>query len=323
MSKDVLRGKRHCLRMLKRFDTSGEFPDRTRRSYAFENDAYENLPGEFKELIEFYRCHDLMRGKKQTTIYHEALNAVSFLCAMQQLGRARLDEIKERDVLSFFLSEDGQLIRGCSYKKNVAAVLKAGLHWREEPCHRILTCLPALRENRKIIQYLTEDETAKVREALRNRGTGFPSGTGLSAHCSCILACGGVTLRVCCQDPLTGTGNASISSSVRPMSLWNFPLLPRSATPSLITCIPKGRHPMTHIYFFRKCRHTARWQASPSGTLPCGSIRLPVSARTPETGKGHIFSVTMRPRICWNAGFHSQSSDGHWGILRRIPLSHT
>lgn len=95
----------------------GEFPDRTRRSYAFENDTYENLPDEFKELIEFYRCHDLTRGKKQTTIYHEALNAVSFLRAMHQLGHSRLDEIKEKDVLSFFLSEDGQLIRGCSYKK--------------------------------------------------------------------------------------------------------------------------------------------------------------------------------------------------------------
>lgn len=170
LSKDVLRSKRHCLRMLKRFDTSGEFPDRTRRSYAFENDAYENLPGEFKELIEFYRCHDLMQGKKQTTIYHEALNAVSFLCAMQQLGRTRLDEINEKDVLSFFLSEDGQLIRGCSYKKNVAAVFKAGLHWNEGSCHHIITCLPALRENRKIIQYLTKDEIDKVREALRNRG---------------------------------------------------------------------------------------------------------------------------------------------------------
>lgn len=170
LSKDVLRGKRHCLRMLKRFDVLGEFPDRIRRSYAFENDAYQSLPDEFRELIEFYRRHDLMRGKKQTTIYHEALNAVSFLCAMQQLGCSRLDEIKEKEVLSFFLSEDGKLIRGCSYKKNVAAVFKAGLHWKEESCHRILTCLPALRENRKIIEYLTEDEIDKVREALCNRG---------------------------------------------------------------------------------------------------------------------------------------------------------
>lgn len=169
LSKDVLRCKRHCLRMIKRFYTQGEFPDRTRRSYAFESDVYGNLPDEFKELIEFYRQYDLGRGKKQTTIYHEALNAVSFLCAMQQRGCSSLDEIKEKDVLSFFLSTEGLLIRGCSYKKNIAAVFKAGRHWKEEPCNRIITCLPVLRESRKIIQYLTEEETDMIRKALYNR----------------------------------------------------------------------------------------------------------------------------------------------------------
>lgn len=169
LSKSVLRSKRHCLRMLKRFDIQGEFPDRTRRSYAFERDAYENLPDEFKELIAFYREYDLMRGKKQTTIYHEALNTVTFLCAMQQCGCSSLDEIREKDVLSFFLSGDGQLIRGCSYKKNVAAVFKAGLHWKEEPCRRILTCFPALRESRKTIQYLTGTETDRIRETLHSK----------------------------------------------------------------------------------------------------------------------------------------------------------
>ena len=166
LSKAVLRSKRHCLRMLKRFDVQGEFPDRTRRSYAFESDAFENLSDEFKELIAFYREYGLMRGKKQTTVYHEALNAVTFLCAMQQCGCSSLDEIREKHVLSFFLSGDGRLIRGCSYKKNVAAVFKVGLHWKEESCRRILTCFPALRENRKTIQYLTDTEIDRIREVL-------------------------------------------------------------------------------------------------------------------------------------------------------------
>ena len=87
---------------------------------------------------------------------------------MQKRGCSELDEIEEKDVLSFFLSDAGKLIRGCSYKKNVAAVFKAGLHWKKEPCSRILTFLPALRENRKTIQYLTEEETNRIRDALRN-----------------------------------------------------------------------------------------------------------------------------------------------------------
>lgn len=96
LSKDVVRSKRHCLRVLKRFDVQGGFPDRIRRSYVFESDVYENLPDEFKELIMLYREHDLIWGKKQTTIYHETLNVVTFLCAMQQKGCSSLDEIKEK-----------------------------------------------------------------------------------------------------------------------------------------------------------------------------------------------------------------------------------
>lgn len=166
LSKDVLRSRRHILRMIERYDVRGEFPDRLRRSYAFESDAYECLPDEFKNLIKFYRSYEGKRGKKETTIYHEALNAVSFLCFQQQRGCRRLDDITEKDVLAFFLSDDGSLARGCSYKKNISAVFKAGLLWENAPCSRILSFLPQLRESRKTIQYLTDEEAGKIRYAL-------------------------------------------------------------------------------------------------------------------------------------------------------------
>lgn len=65
LSKDVLRSRRHILRMIERYDVRGEFPDRLRRSYAFESDAYECLPDEFKNLIKFYRSYEGKRGKKK------------------------------------------------------------------------------------------------------------------------------------------------------------------------------------------------------------------------------------------------------------------
>lgn len=36
LSKDVLRSRRHILRMIERYDVRGEFPDRLRRSYALK-----------------------------------------------------------------------------------------------------------------------------------------------------------------------------------------------------------------------------------------------------------------------------------------------
>lgn len=168
-SKDVLRWKRYCLRMIKRFDIYGEFPNRKRRSYLFESDAYENLPPEYRELIEFYRKYDTSRGKKESTIYHETANAITFLCSMQQKGCLKLQDITEKDVLSFFLSDDGSLIRGCSYKKNISAVFKAGTHWNAGSCGRILSFLPAFRKNRKIIQYLSKKEADLIQDALQGK----------------------------------------------------------------------------------------------------------------------------------------------------------
>ena len=76
-----------------------------------------------------------------------------------------LDAITEEDVLSFFLAEDGSLQRSCSYKKNIAAVFKAGLNWKAAQCRKVLSFLLVLRENRKNIQYLTQDEVRLLREA--------------------------------------------------------------------------------------------------------------------------------------------------------------
>ncbi len=80
----------------------------------------------------------------------------------------RLNSITEEAVLAFFMSSDGELCRSCSYKKKVAAVFKACIPYFPETCQRILAFLPALRETRKNIQYLTPEEIQKVKEAFSN-----------------------------------------------------------------------------------------------------------------------------------------------------------
>lgn len=127
LSKDVLRSRRHILRMIERYDVRGEFPDRLRRSYAFESDAYECLPDEFKTSSSFTV---VMRGnvEKRNYHYHEALNAVSFYVSSSSADAADWMTSPKR-CARIFLSDDGSLARGCSYKKNISAVFKAGLLW--------------------------------------------------------------------------------------------------------------------------------------------------------------------------------------------------
>ena len=169
-SKDYLRNKRTIIGALEQFDLFGRFPDGRHRHTLFERGSYHLLEPEFQELIDFYRLHEIQRGKKESTIRGESLNTASFLYRMQEQGARCLDEVTEDAVLSFFVSEDGLLQKGCSYKKNISAVFKAGLKWKEPQCRRILGFLPLLRETRKNIQYLTQDEVRLLREAAEDKG---------------------------------------------------------------------------------------------------------------------------------------------------------
>lgn len=148
-SKDYLRNKRTIIGALEQFDDFGRMPDGRSRHTLFERGSYHLLCSEFRELIDFYRIYEKKQGKKESTIR----------------GAQCLDAITEEDVLSFFLEEDGSLQRSCSYKKNIAAVFKAGLNWKAAQCRKVLSFLPVLRGNRKNIQYLTQDEVRLLREA--------------------------------------------------------------------------------------------------------------------------------------------------------------
>ena len=169
-SKDYLRNKRTIIGALEQFDLFGRLPDGRHRHTLFERGSYHLLEPEFQELIDFYRLHEKQRGKKESTIRGESLNTASFLYRMQEQGARSLDEVTEDAVLSFFVSEDGLQQKGCSYKKNISAVFKAGLKWKEPQCRRILGFLPMLRETRKNIQYLTQDEVRLLRDAAEDTG---------------------------------------------------------------------------------------------------------------------------------------------------------
>ena len=169
-SKDYLRNKRTIIGALEQFDLFGRLPDGRHRHTLFERGSYHLLEPEFQELIDFYRMYEKQRGKKESTIWCESLNTASFLYQMQEQGAQCLDEVTEDAVLSFFVSEDGSPRKGCSYKKNISAVFKAGLNWKEPQCQRILSFLPLLRETRKNIQCLTQDEIRLLRAAVESSG---------------------------------------------------------------------------------------------------------------------------------------------------------
>ena len=165
-SPDYLRNKRTIIGAIEQFDVHGRYPNGRRRHELFERGSYPLLSPEFKSIIDLYCEEEKKRGKKPTTIYTESHNASTFLLSLQRKEINSLDKTTEEAVLSIFMSPNGTLRRSCSYKKNIAAVLKACIPSHPETCPRILAFLPALRETRKNIQYLTSKEIQKVKDVL-------------------------------------------------------------------------------------------------------------------------------------------------------------
>jgi integrase len=172
-SENYLRLLRTIIGALEQFDLYGKYPDGRRRHSLFSRGSYHLLNNEYQELIDFYCKAEKERGKKITTIHGEAMNTASFLYDLQKKGFESLDTVTEEAVLSFFLSDEGELIKSCSYKKNIRAVFKAGIAWKERECQKVLYFLPRLREKRKNIQYLTKEEVQKIRDTIDNPLSGL------------------------------------------------------------------------------------------------------------------------------------------------------
>lgn len=167
-SKNYLRNKLNCLGIIERFDNRSQYPDGRQRQQIIKRGLYHLLLPEFKAVVDCYRASESKRNKKATTIVCEASHGASFLYALQQKGIKTLGAITEAAVLSVFIGEDDIIRRSYSYKKDIAAILKACI--REKPdCPefaRILAYLPELREHRKNIQYLKPEETLQIKKAL-------------------------------------------------------------------------------------------------------------------------------------------------------------
>lgn len=179
----VLGLKRGIIGAIERFDLENIYPDRSHRTQILKKTSFDLLSEEFKAVITTY-CRVGKMHKKAETIYSESHNATTFLMSLQENNIYSLESITEKAVLATFY-KNGKLRRGYSYKKNVAAVIKACIpYFPNNICGRVLSYLPALRERRKNIQYLTKEETTRIKTVL----TGITSSLSLRDKAIGLLA---------------------------------------------------------------------------------------------------------------------------------------
>ena len=199
-SRHYLRDRLNILGIIERFDLRDEYPDGRTRQKVKMRGEYQNLSSEFKNIINTYREAEMRRGvKKAQTIYGEASNAASFLSELQHNGISTVEGITQKSVIAIFLNDDDTTRRSCSYKKIQAAVFKANVPTNPELFNRLIAYLPDLRETRKNIQYLTDEEISAIKRVLAEPNSGLSlrdKAIGKLALCYGLRSCdiAGLTL---------------------------------------------------------------------------------------------------------------------------------
>lgn len=171
-STSYLRCKKSIVGLLEQYDIRGIYPSGPCVRTSFMREChYDRLSEEFKCVIDTYRMIECERGVKAPTIYVSSSNIAVFFKSMQERGIKALSQIGENDVVEFFFS-NGVMRYGYSFKKNIRAVFKATrAHFCG--CEDILSFLPAIREQRKNIQYLTPEETSRLKSVLDDPDSGL------------------------------------------------------------------------------------------------------------------------------------------------------
>ena len=149
--------KRAFIGIIKEFDHNGKYPD-GKWSGLVERGAYPKLVAEFRSLIDYHSTVERKRGKKESSIRTESQNAAAFLLSLQEVGISKLDDITEEAVMSVFVSPKGERLKSHANRKCISTVLKVCTHLNPDACRKVLFFLPATREARKNIQYLTPQE---------------------------------------------------------------------------------------------------------------------------------------------------------------------
>jgi integrase len=160
-----LEKKRAFIGAIKEFDLHGKYPD-GKWSGLVERGAYSKLTAEFRSLIDYHSTVERKRGKKESSIHTESKNAAAFLLSLQKIGFSKLDDITEEAVMSLFVSPDGRLLKGHAHRKCISAFFKVCIPLNQDACRKVLSFLPATKEARKNIQYLTPQETQYFRDAM-------------------------------------------------------------------------------------------------------------------------------------------------------------
>lgn len=155
---------------LKLFDQKGIYPgvSGTKNSFLAPPSLYDQLNTVYRSAIDYHFAVGGLNGKREKTVWTETRGAMNFFKHLQDCGAETFQEVENKMIYMFFFDGDRQ-IRGKDYCSLIKVVLKTAVQLYGEPVQRILAALPAIKSGNKNFQYLTPEESMKIRECLEGK----------------------------------------------------------------------------------------------------------------------------------------------------------
>jgi integrase len=159
---------------VKQFDRKGIYPGGvgSKNGFLAPPPLYDQLNTVFQSAIDNHFEFGGLHEKRKKTVWTEARAAMNFFKHLQNCGAETFHDVENRMVYTFFFNGERQ-IRGKDYCGLVKTALKTAVQLYGEPVQKILEMLPAIKAGNKNFQYLTPEESMKIRECLENGDSGL------------------------------------------------------------------------------------------------------------------------------------------------------
>lgn len=155
------------LGQLKNFDLYGKYPDGHYTGFLYATNDLDNLNDYYKSLAIYHLENGTCTGKRKNTVRIEYLSAILFYKHFQDNGAEVLEVVTPKIICSFF--HDGiKQIRGVGYLGHIRALMKILRLHKPKVADYILNFLPKIPKAYKNLEFLSKDESDRIRKSLEN-----------------------------------------------------------------------------------------------------------------------------------------------------------
>lgn len=150
--------------IIEHFSVTGEYPDGMTHYSIIPISSYYLLDsnGEFKNTIDLY-IKTAAQTKTHKTVRSEVSSISTFFLSFERQGIFHLTDITEEIVLNYFKPSEDNRMRGYGCKSQISTVLRS---CGNADCLRINAYLPKLKDRRRNIQYLTDEELKTLKSVI-------------------------------------------------------------------------------------------------------------------------------------------------------------